>query len=1756
MLRSTSLQGADRPTRRVLAALRVAAAVVLGAAMPAAAQSGSDERIINVATISYRDANGNAASASASAVVAVRRALTAALDLVPPHEAIAAPGASHVFAHTLTNRGPSRDLVRLAVSASAGWPVELWRDVDGDGKLGPADTRVTQVDLEPGQAVALLVRLTVPAAIAAGGEGIAVVTATSGLDGRVSASVTDRLVVTQVELFLAKSVDRPEAQAGDTVAYRLTARNLGGAPAQALTLVDTLPAGITYAGGLLVDGASRTATLTRTSDGRDVVEVSIGTLASGASAEVSFRALLGAGVAESARNVAHLRSPDGTATSGPADVRLATAQLFIRKQLVGDSLVHVGDTATYRITFGHRGAGRVRGLVVTDTLPAGLEVLQAAGATTQGRVVRWTLDDLAPMDSATITLIVHVVPPAAGGMRLVNVAAVEAANARAAATRAVALAIRGSAALSLRKSAEVLEVGVGEAVPYLLRVQNHTARAMRDVVIEDRLPAGMALVGRPAGVDSTRGTSGTVRFHLRGALAAGESRELRYGAVLASATRQAALRNVAVATAEGGQVRSDSAEATVRARGVEAQGRTLVGKVYLDANGNGRQEAGEAGVRGVRVWGADGEVVTTDAEGRFSFRDVLPGTHAIRLDTLGLPAGARAARPSDLVQVVRTDGWTLPRLSFALRPSRAGGAGGVTPALAQQGAPRAADAPAADTAAARVPPLRTDAEREAEAKQAFVGGPVVRVFSPGDGAVIHTDRLFIGVRGEAGMPVRLYDGERLVAESVLRPDGVEDFVGVAVAPGPHRFRVWMRNSFGRERWDSVAVHHAGRARRIEAPASALTMRTGDTASLRVRVLDEYGVPVAPGTAVGTTMSGAQLEGADADPSSPGEQRKVGAAGWLTLALRGARNPGPGRLRLTVDRAEQVVELRTLPSVHALVAVGAAEIALGGGGSFGALTVRGSLDAETAVSVSYDSRRSTTDDRRLFGREIDPLDGTHLPTVGDGSERRVIAPATGAIAARVERGYDWLEFGDVRPEGFAGDGRLLAYERSVTGLNGRVTTGDVTWSAFGSLTSQRLEQRQLRAMGGSGPFLLGSAVRPGTERVFVEVRARDNAARVVDRRELRRTTDYEISYETGALLLRRPLPAVDVSENPVFVVALVERRGAGDRTLVGGLRAELDIGRRLGFGGDDAFTIATSVVRDEAGSAVGAFTPGAPAAPLEVGGSRLSLVGADARLRRGGVEARLEVIRSDVADSGSTAGRATLAWESRDERFGVDAQWMRVGQGFGTAADPRLSSAVDELAIAGSVRLGDSSKAQLSHRRERFSQYGVERTSTTARSEQVSRGLSFSQELGVARDAIAATELSGGRRGAMALGRLRVADASDRELWLEGTRLLTSTGAAPQPDRLVAGASWKLLGLATAEARHEWVNPAEGEAYQSSGVRLRGASPLGRLWAGIDRASSARTHNSAVLGVEQQLRFSKVWSVEGAYERRMGIGAAPSADPLRALPFAQAEPDYWTAAFGLALLPGEDRPHATVRGELRDATDLSSARLTVAADAPLGRDGAVLARSDWRSATAGAALAATTGAESRDDRSVVGLALRPARTDLFDVLARLEWRRSLNPMGGASGATFADSTEHRRLIGSADAVWALAGDTELALRYAMRWAERRDAADVGGAIGSPFAQFGGVRLERPLVGRLSARLDGRLLVEQASGLARWSAAPSALVRLTPTLHVEGGYRFGDLLDADFGAESTRRFFATLGVRLTERQLASPASFWRDRLEVER
>jgi uncharacterized repeat protein (TIGR01451 family) len=101
----------------------------------------------------------------------------------------------------------------------------------------------------------------------------------------------------------------------------------------------------------------------------------------------------------------------------------------------------------------------------------------------------------------------------------------------------------------------------------------------------------------------------------------------------------------------------------------------ISGRVFVDTQGTGHFKHGDHGVAAVRIYLEDGESVTTDNFGRFTFQATRPGMHVMRLDITTLPKTVQAYpdRRYDSVRSVRRlvhgifDSGLMEDVNFALR---------------------------------------------------------------------------------------------------------------------------------------------------------------------------------------------------------------------------------------------------------------------------------------------------------------------------------------------------------------------------------------------------------------------------------------------------------------------------------------------------------------------------------------------------------------------------------------------------------------------------------------------------------------------------------------------------------------------------------------------------------------------------------------------------------------------------------------------------------------------------------------------------------------------------------------------------------------------------------------------------------------------------------------------------------------------------------------------------------------------------------
>src|SRR3989475_9569577 len=140
-------------------------------------------------------------------------------------------------------------------------------------------------------------------------------------------------------------------------------------------------------------------------------------------------------------------------------------------------------------------------------VPGGRQYVSARPApAVAGQVLSWSLGTLAAGGSGAIDLVLAVAPTVRDTVLVRNVAWIQAQGTTALSAAATQVALIGppTAALGLDLTADVLEVGVGEAIPYTLTVRNPGSLTVTGIRIATQLPVGARYApGSAIGADSS-----------------------------------------------------------------------------------------------------------------------------------------------------------------------------------------------------------------------------------------------------------------------------------------------------------------------------------------------------------------------------------------------------------------------------------------------------------------------------------------------------------------------------------------------------------------------------------------------------------------------------------------------------------------------------------------------------------------------------------------------------------------------------------------------------------------------------------------------------------------------------------------------------------------------------------------------------------------------------------------------------------------------------------------------------------------------------------------------------------------------------------------------------------------------------------------------------------------------------------------------------------------------------------------------------
>jgi uncharacterized repeat protein (TIGR01451 family) len=177
------------------------------------------------------------------------------VSTIAPSNNLSGPAGTFVDSPHVIVAGTSGQAT-LSVSLPAGWVEAFYRDNDGDGAVGPADSllRAADLALDPDSAgratVPIIARIFIPPQAVAGTTAPITIILSQVLSGtsiQTESSVIDRILVLASAtgmLRLLKEVDLAEAHPGDTMTYTITFSNPGIEGVREIEIVDPLSASV------------------------------------------------------------------------------------------------------------------------------------------------------------------------------------------------------------------------------------------------------------------------------------------------------------------------------------------------------------------------------------------------------------------------------------------------------------------------------------------------------------------------------------------------------------------------------------------------------------------------------------------------------------------------------------------------------------------------------------------------------------------------------------------------------------------------------------------------------------------------------------------------------------------------------------------------------------------------------------------------------------------------------------------------------------------------------------------------------------------------------------------------------------------------------------------------------------------------------------------------------------------------------------------------------------------------------------------------------------------------------------------------------------------------------------------------------------------------------------------------------------------------------------------------------------------------
>ncbi|MEM7713369.1 MAG: hypothetical protein AAF349_07285 [Cyanobacteria bacterium P01_A01_bin.68] len=938
-----------------------------------------------------------------------------------------------------------------------------------------------------------------------------------------------------------------------------------------------------------------------------------------------------------------------------------------------------------------------------------------------------------------------------------------------------------------------------------------------------------------------------------------------------------------------------------------------------------------------------------------------------------------------------------------------------------------------------------------------------------------------------------------------------------------------------------------------------------------RITDENGKLIKKDTVVTLGSNGGKFIGADYKQDAPGFQ-VLARNGQFTASLQAGLEAQSVKVSATIydknrsarfgSGAVSYVEFVT--NLRPSLATGVVNLRIGAGGtdyygSFREFLNPDEIDRDTVVDLdaavfatgkigewlftgAYNSERPLNQDcngdNRLFGG-IQSCEKQY-PVYGDDSIVTNTAPSIDSVYARIERSPnirgaepDYFMWGDYNTQEFSRPSQLYsATTRQLHGFKGNFNLGNLQVTGLFANNIEGFQRDTITPDGTSGYYFVSRRLMvPGSESVFIETEEINRPGTVVKRQALYRGADYEIDYDRGTLLFRRPVFATEL--NP-FESTLVNRivvtyqNEAGDDSQLYGGRLQLNL-RDGKKNPDKTAFLGGSYLKEEQGI------------------QDFELYGVDfyAPFKSGFILGEYARSQHDTINFGDVSGSAYRLEANGNigRALKGKAYYRSVTENFANNATWSFAPGQTRYGADFAAKIGDSTSFQVGYDHEE--NFGIAPAQQTqlvdlfnpqplpTPGSQVDNSLTtvragIQQKIGESDVKFEYVNRSREDRvnnvfegtASQLVSSLNVPLTNylnfraQNELNLEDSDPL-------YPNRTTLGLDWRLYPGVTMRLAHQF---SDGGILTDNNItsldtlvehKFTEDTRISGRYSVLSGADGMSDQGS--IGLNQRIRLAPGLKIDLGYERVLNNLFSSTATGVRfAQPYAVGQ-----SASSLGLFEGStysigmaytDNPNfnANARFEYRDGNQGNNTVITAAA---AGKISSALTAAVRYKQAGGANQLLEGLADTANLR--VGLAYRDPKSDKLNALLKYEYRQ--NPSTTPDSLLFGSGNGSIDHLFSAEAIYAPSWRWEFYGKYAFRDSNSYLANDFTANSSINLAQL---RANYQLGYRTDLAVEGRWIGQLTQDYSEFGVAVEAGYYLTPDFRIGVGYAFGSADDRDF------------------------------------